>query len=69
MFVLAQTAKLEGDGIVHGRTGIYGMNFENMPELKTRYGYFVVLGVITVVCVALHIGFKCAIWLGAFEAG
>ncbi len=27
-------------------TGIYGMNFENMPELSTRYGYFVVLGVL-----------------------
>lgn len=24
--------------------GIYGMNFENMPELKTRNGYFLVLG-------------------------
>lgn len=27
-------------------TGLYGMNFENMPELHTRYGYFVVLGII-----------------------
>lgn len=26
-------------------TGIYGMNFDNMPELHTRYGYFIVLGV------------------------
>ncbi len=25
--------------------GIYGMNFENMPELSTHPGYFVVLGV------------------------
>ncbi len=25
--------------------GIYGMNFENMPELKWKYGYFVALGV------------------------
>ncbi|MEO6037473.1 MAG: magnesium/cobalt transporter CorA, partial [Saprospiraceae bacterium] len=25
--------------------GIYGMNFDNMPELHTRYGYFWVLGV------------------------
>ncbi len=25
--------------------GVYGMNFENMPELKTRYGYFVCLAV------------------------
>lgn len=26
-------------------TGIYGMNFDNMPELHTRYGYFIVLGI------------------------
>src|SRR5690606_946006 len=25
--------------------GIYGMNFDNMPELHWRYGYFAVLGV------------------------
>ena len=24
--------------------GIYGMNFHNMPELSTKYGYFVVIG-------------------------
>ena len=27
-------------------TSIYGMNFANMPELSTRYGYFVLLGVL-----------------------
>ncbi len=27
-------------------TGIYGMNFEHMPELSTQNGYFVVLGVL-----------------------
>jgi len=43
--------------------GIYGMNFEHMPELKTEYGYFVVLGVITVVCTALYIRFKRVGWL------
>lgn len=43
--------------------GIYGMNFENMPELKTSYGYFVVLGVIAVFCIALFIRFKRAKWL------
>ena len=43
--------------------GIYGMNFEHMPELKTRYGYFVVLGVITSVCTALYLRFKHARWL------
>jgi magnesium transporter len=30
--------------------GIYGMNFQFMPELGWRYGYWVVLGVIAVVC-------------------
>jgi magnesium transporter len=43
--------------------GIYGMNFQNMPELKTEYGYFVVIGVITVLCVALYVRFKMAKWL------
>lgn len=33
--------------------GIYGMNFENMPELKTRYGYFLTLGVMLIVALGL----------------
>ena len=28
--------------------GIYGMNFQNMPETESEYGYFVVLGVVIV---------------------
>lgn len=43
--------------------GIYGMDFNNMPELKTRYGYFIVLGVIASVCTALYVRFKRARWL------
>lgn len=43
--------------------GIYGMNFENMPELKTHYGYFIVIGVIGVLCAALYFRFKRARWL------
>ncbi|UZK68753.1 magnesium/cobalt transporter CorA [Sphingomonas sp. S1-29] len=43
--------------------GIYGMNFEYMPELKTRHGYFVVLGVIAVICTALYVRFKRVRWL------
>ncbi len=43
--------------------GIYGMNFQYMPELQTRYGYFVVLGVIVVVCAILFQRFKKAGWL------
>ena len=43
--------------------GIYGMNFENMPELKTQYGYFVVVGVIALLCSVLYLRFKRARWL------
>ena len=43
--------------------GIYGMNFENMPELKTRYGYFVIVGIISLLCAVLYVRFKRARWL------
>ncbi len=43
--------------------GIYGMNFKHMPELETAYGYFVVLGVITMFCLLLFMRFKKAKWL------
>jgi magnesium transporter len=43
--------------------GIYGMNFEHMPELGTRYGYFVVLGVIAGACIGLHRAFRRNRWL------
>jgi len=33
--------------------GVYGMNFENMPELRTRIGYFVVLGLMAVVATGM----------------
>jgi hypothetical protein len=33
--------------------GIYGMNFEHMPELKWAYGYFLVIGVIIAICATL----------------
>jgi magnesium transporter len=43
--------------------GIYGMNFENMPELRTHDGYFVVLAVIVTVCAVLYVRFRKAGWL------
>ena len=43
--------------------GIYGMNFENMPELGWQYGYWAVLGAIVVLCSALWLGFKRSGWL------
>jgi magnesium transporter len=45
-------------------SGIYGMNFENMPELKTERGYFIVLGVmVTIALVLLAVFWKLG-WLG-----
>ncbi|MEU0165729.1 magnesium and cobalt transport protein CorA [Streptomyces iakyrus] len=43
--------------------GVYGMNFEHMPELHWRYGYGMVIGVISVACVALYRGFRRSGWL------
>ncbi|VXB77348.1 Magnesium transporter [Pseudomonas sp. 8BK] len=43
--------------------GIYGMNFQNMPELAWQYGYFGVLGLITTGCVGLYVSFKHYGWL------
>ena len=43
--------------------GIYGMNLEHMPELKWQFGYFLVLGVIAIVCPVLHRLFKHDGWL------
>ena len=43
--------------------GIYGMNFDHMPELHWRYGYFVVLAIIATACVGLHALFRRNHWL------
>jgi len=43
--------------------GIYGMNFDWMPELHARYGYFVVLGVMATLCTLLFIRFRRMGWL------
>lgn len=43
--------------------GIYGMNFQNMPELGWHYGYFGVLGLIAMGCSGLYASFKKSGWL------
>ena len=43
--------------------GIYGMNFKNMPELKTEYGYYVVLIVMVMICTGLYFRFRKVGWL------
>jgi len=43
--------------------GVYGMNFDNMPELRTEYGYFWVLGVMGMAMVGMLIYFRQQRWI------
>ncbi len=43
--------------------GIYGMNFEYMPELKLKSGYFIVLGFMFFVLILMLIYFKIKKWI------
>ena len=43
--------------------GIYGMNFDNMPELHSRYGYFITLGLMFIVGVGLLFYFWRKGWI------
>lgn len=43
--------------------GIYGMNFDNMPELHWHYGYFAVLGLVATACGFLWWRFRKSGWL------
>jgi magnesium transporter len=43
--------------------GVYGMNFENMPELKWKYGYAGVILLMAVAAVGLYRQFKKVGWL------
>ncbi|WP_431952359.1 magnesium and cobalt transport protein CorA [Nocardia lijiangensis] len=43
--------------------GVYGMNFDHMPELKWTYGYGMVLLIMATVCTGLFITFRRNNWL------
>ncbi|MCB0491675.1 MAG: magnesium/cobalt transporter CorA [Cyclobacteriaceae bacterium] len=43
--------------------GIYGMNFENMPELKWKYGYYFIWGIMLTVLGAMIVYFRRKKWL------
>lgn len=42
--------------------GIYGMNFENMPELKWDYGYYLILAIMFVIGASMFLWFKRKGW-------
>ncbi|WP_068158007.1 magnesium/cobalt transporter CorA [Rhodococcus phenolicus] len=43
--------------------GIYGMNFDEMPELHWEYGYYLVIALIAVITIALFLTFRRNKWL------
>jgi magnesium transporter len=43
--------------------GIYGMNFENMPELHSKSGYYILLGVMATIASTFLIAFRRMKWL------
>jgi len=43
--------------------GVYGMNFEHMPELKWRYGYFLLWGVMIAVALGMLVFFRRKKWI------
>jgi magnesium transporter len=42
--------------------GVYGMNFDYMPELYYQYGYFVILGVMVLIAIVMILIFKKHRW-------
>jgi magnesium transporter len=43
--------------------GVYGMNFENMPELYWEYGYFFILAIMLVIVTGMLIYFRRRKWI------
>ncbi len=43
--------------------GIYGMNFDHMPELRWKYGYFIVMGIMAVIAGIMLMWFRRKRWL------
>ncbi|GGA38316.1 magnesium/cobalt transporter CorA [Paenibacillus physcomitrellae] len=44
-------------------TGIYGMNFDNMPEVHTEYGYFIVIGIMITLGLGMFYLFRKKDWI------
>ncbi|HMQ08392.1 MAG TPA: magnesium/cobalt transporter CorA [Saprospiraceae bacterium] len=43
--------------------GVYGMNFDNMPELHWHYGYFIILGCMLMLAVGAALFIRSKKWL------
>ena len=43
--------------------GIYGMNFDSMPELHWKYGYGLILLIMATACLSMYRAFRNSGWL------
>lgn len=43
--------------------GVYGMNFQHMPELRARYGYPITMASMVVMVIVIYVWFKRKKWL------
>lgn len=43
--------------------GVYGMNFDNMPELRWKFGYFIILGAMFIIFLLMILYFRAKKWL------
>ena len=43
--------------------GIYGMNFDNMPELHYKYGYFILIGIMVFIFLMMLVYFRRKKWI------
>lgn len=50
-------------------SGIYGMNFQHMPELQNPYGYFVIIGIMLAIAASLLVLFRRLGWIGTKDEG
>ncbi|MES2756029.1 MAG: magnesium and cobalt transport protein CorA [Pseudomonadota bacterium] len=49
--------------VATGLVGVWGMNFEHMPELKWKFGYPMALSVVASTCAYLYYRFRKSGWL------
>lgn len=42
--------------------GLYGMNFDNMPEIHTQYGYFITLGIMAAIVISTFLYMRRKKW-------
>jgi len=47
--------------------GVYGMNFDNMPELHGKYSYFIVLAIMILIVIFMLAVFKWKGWFKLFK--